>query len=144
MIERKESRRDYIRLAALDPNTGETCYVQISHDRMQAVGRRSMAHAMECAHIVPNILQRPAAVFEGLRRDEDEDRYGAYGWRCYCGLPDHAYRSDGTKRPPYPNQVYLVFVNDEVVAYNWRWERADSDDPTLPDDYENRFKKRLR
>jgi hypothetical protein len=91
---------------------------------------------------VPLVLQAPVAVFEGLRRDEDEDRAG-YGWRCYCRVPDRAYRSDGTQRPPYPGQVYLVFVNDEGVAYNWRWEKADPDDPNLPDDYSSRFQRRL-
>jgi hypothetical protein len=39
--------------------------------------------------------------------------------------------------------VYLVFVNDETVAYNWRWEKADPDQPTLPVGHATRFKKRL-
>jgi len=114
----------------------------ISYDRMQAVGKRSLGHAKECAYIVPMILQQPTAVFEGLRRDEDEDRTG-YGWRCYCGIPDHAYRRDGTAIPPYAAQVYLVFVNDEGVAYNWRWEQADPENPTLPVGYKDRFRRQL-
>ena len=76
-----------------------------------------MAHAKECGIIVPMILEQPTAIFEGLRQDEDEDRHG-YGWRCYCGIPEHAYHSDGTERPAYPGQIYLVFVNEERVAYN--------------------------
>ena len=91
---------------------------------------------------MPMILEKPTAIFEGLRRDEDEDRWG-YGWRCYCGQPEHAYRSDGSLAPPYPGQVYLVFVNDEQVAYNWRWERADPDNPRLPIGHETRFKQKL-
>lgn len=91
---------------------------------------------------MPMILQKPTAIFEGLRRDEDEDR-GGYGWRCYCGVPAQSYRSDGTAVPPYHSQVYLVFVNDERVAYNWRWEKADPDNPKLPLGYETRFKQRL-
>ena len=116
--------------------------MQISFDRMQAVAKRSMGQAKECGCIVPMILQNPAAIFEGLRRDEDEDRRG-FGWRGYCGIPDCAYHLDGSKRPTYPNQVYLVFVNDENVAYNWRWEPADPDDPKLPVGHKDRFKKRL-
>lgn len=91
---------------------------------------------------VPMILQHPSAVFEGLRRDEDEDRTG-YGWRCYCGIPDHAYGRDGAAIPPYRGMVYLVFVNDEGVAYNWRWEQAAPDEPRLPIDHQDRFRKRL-
>jgi hypothetical protein len=143
MAERKESRRQYLILQALDPVTGKlTAEVQVSYDRMQTVGRRSLGHAKECGYIVPAILQRPTAVFEGLRRDEDEDPRGV-GWRCYCGIPVSSYRRDGTEAAPYPNQVYLVFVNEEGVAYNWRWEKADADKPTLPIDYQSRFKKQM-
>jgi len=137
-----QSRREGIMLEAVNPIDGKTCQVQISFDRMQAVGRRSLGHAKECAYIVPMILQQPTAVFEGLLRDEDEDRRGQ-GWRCYCGIPDVSYRQDGSQSPPYPGQVYLVFVNDENVAYNWRWEKSDPRDTSLPDRYATRFKKRL-
>lgn len=142
MVDKGDSRRDYLTIQALNPVDGTTCEVLISFDRMQAVGRRSMGHAKECGFIVPAILQKPGAVFEGLRRDEDEAPRGV-GWRCYCGVPEHSYRPDGTEATPYPNQVYLVFVNDEGVAYNWRWEKADPDKPTLPVDYPTRFRGQL-
>ena len=88
-------------------------------------------------------MQNPTAIFEGLREAEDEDRRGV-GWLCYCGVPSKAYHADGTPRAAYPLQVYLVFVNDERVAYNWRWEKADKDDPQLPRNYQTRFRKRVR
>jgi hypothetical protein len=136
------SRRQYLSLPALQPD-GSLGEVQISFERMQTVGRRSMGHAKECGYTVPAILQNPTAIFEGLRRDEDEDPRGV-GWRCYCGTPAHSYRADGSEGRAYPGQVYLVFVNDEQVAYNWRWEKADADDPALPIDHEQRFKRRVR
>jgi hypothetical protein len=138
-----DSRRQYLLLDAIDPQTGKLkACVQISFDRLQAVAHRSLGHASECGFIVPMILQRPTAIFEGLRQEADEDRKG-YGWRCYCGVPDRSYRADGTEAPPFAGQVYLVFVNDEGVAYNWRWEKADADDPHLPQNHAQRFKKRL-
>jgi hypothetical protein len=138
-----DSRRQYITLQAIEPKDGTlSCEIQISFDRMQAVGRRSMGHAKECGIILPMILQKPTAIFEGIRSDEDEDRWG-YGWRCYCGIPEQSFRQDGTSARPYAGQVYLVFVNDERVAYNWRWEKADPDNPRLPIDHEARFKQRL-
>ena len=139
MVEEGRSRRDYLTLQAIDPVDGKLRDVLISFDRMQAVGRRSMGHAKECGYIVPAILQKPTAIFEGLCRDEDEDVRGA-GWRCYCGVPERAYRQDGTETNSYPNQVYVVFVNDDHVAYNWRWEKADPEKPTLPLGYQTRFK----
>src|SRR5437588_5863224 len=117
------SRRQYLALQALEPD-GSVGEVQISFDRMQTVGRRSLGHAKECGLIMPMILQQPTAIFEGLRRDEDEDRSG-YGWRCYCGVPAHSYRADGIEASALRGQVYLVFVNDEGVASNWPWETAD-------------------
>jgi hypothetical protein len=143
MEQPSEGRRDRTILLAIEPRDGTlSCEVQISFDRMQVVARRGLGHIKECGYIVPAILERPVAIFEGLRRDEDEDRWG-YGWRCYCGLPDSAYRIDGSSIPPYSGQVYLVFVNDERVAYNWRWEKADPDDRKLPIDHATRFKQRL-
>lgn len=143
MPDNPASRRDYLVLEAFDPAAGDvSTEVQISFDRMQAVGRRSMGHAKECAYIVPAILQNPTAVFEGLTQDEDEDQRGV-GWRCYCGIPDNAFNSDGTRRSAYPGQVYLVFINDENIAYNWRWEKGHDADPMLPRNYESRFKQRL-
>ena len=142
MAKPDESRRQRITLQAVNPADGKACAVQISFQRMQAVATRSLGHAKECGIIVPHILQHPSAIFEGLRRDEDED-HGGFGWRCYCGIPVQSFRADGTDANPYPNQVYLVFVNDEGVAYNWRWERADPDNPKLPAGHADRFKKRL-
>ena len=137
------SRRECIMLDAVNPIDGKTCQVQINFERMQAVGRRSFGHAKECGYLVPMILQNPTAVFEGLLRDEDDDRREP-GWRCYCGIPDVSYRLDGSEAPPYPGQVFLVFVNCENVGYNWRWEKSDRDDASLPDGYAHRFRKRLQ
>lgn len=135
-------RRDFILLDAVDPADGKPCKVQISHDRLMAVAKRSIGQTKECGYIVPEILQKPTAIFEGLRQDEDEDRRGV-GWRCYCGIPSVAYRTDGSECQPWPDEVFLIFINDENVAYNWRWEKADPDDLDLPIHYEERFKRRL-
>jgi hypothetical protein len=61
-----DERRQYITLQAIEPKDGRlACEVQISFERMQAVGRRSLGHAKECGFIVPLILQKPTAIFEG-------------------------------------------------------------------------------
>ncbi len=142
MLEEEKPRREYLTIAAVNPADGKACEVLISYERIRAVGRRSLAHANECAHVVPAILQSPTAIFEGLRSDDDEDRRGC-GWRCYCGIPAQGYLQDGTPVRPFSGQVYLVFVNDEHVAYNWRWEKADPANPRLPVDYQKRFRTRL-
>ncbi len=141
MAQREPTRREYLVLEAVNPLSGKMTSVQISYSRIQNLGRRSRGQTMECAHIVPFVLQFPKAVFEGIRSENDEDRDGG-GWLCYCGVPTVSYRTDGTEQNPFPNQVYLVFVNDQGVAYNWRWENADPDDHRLPENWETRFKKK--
>jgi hypothetical protein len=143
MSEKQESRRQGITLQAINPDDGTlTVEIQLSYDRMQTVAKRSLGHAKECGYIVPMILQKPTAIFEGLTQDQDEDSRG-YGWRCYCGIPEVSYHSDGTSGLPYSVQVYLVFVNEAGVAYNWRWEKADPDKLNLPINHATRFRKRL-
>jgi hypothetical protein len=81
-----ESRRDRLCIEAFDPGTTQTCIVQISQGRLLTIAKWGAWAVKEAAELVPFVLQHPASVFQGLRRDEDEDRRGA-GWRCYCGRP---------------------------------------------------------
>jgi hypothetical protein len=116
--------------------------VLISHDRLIAIAARSKGQILEASELIPAILQKPAAIFEGLCQDVDEDNRGV-GWRCYAGIPSHSYTIDGQKRPTWEDEVFLVFVNSDFVAYNWRWEKCDLDNPALPLRHASRFTKRL-
>jgi hypothetical protein len=136
-----KTRREFLTIKAADADS-RAIDVLISHDRLLAIARRGMGHINEAAEIVPGVLQRPTAIFEGLCADDDEDRRGA-GWRCYAGTPDRSYTADGRRRPPWEDEVFLVFINHERIAYNWRWEKCDLDDPRLPQDYQSRFKRKL-
>jgi hypothetical protein len=46
------------------------------------------------------------------------------------------------EKPPYLNQVFLVFVNRDKVAYNWRWAKADKSGAGLLEKHEERFERR--
>jgi hypothetical protein len=133
--------RHYECLDAVNPKDGSTFTVKISRERMQAVARRGKGHVFEMAYIMPKVLTGPKAIFEGLCRDEDEPKYDySIGCLCYVGKPSIAFRSNGQQVEPWQGQVYLVFVTNENVVYNWRWEKADGND--LPKDHDKRFKKR--
>ena len=142
MSEKGEFRRQCISIAAVNPADGKTCEVLISYDRIQTVGRRSLGQAKEYAYIVPEILQHPTAIFEGLRADEDEPRRGAAG-AATAEFPSTPISRTEHRCDLSGGKVYLVFVNDEGVAYNWRWEKSDPDNLRLPRDHEARFRKRL-
>lgn len=130
-----------VSLRAIDPQTGKDTAVLISHRRMHAVAQRSLGHAKECGILVPFTLQQPTAIFEGLRKDEDEDSRTP-GWYCYCSKPPCSFNENGEEQPAYPNQVFLVFVNREKVAYNWRWAKACPSDDQLPENHEERFERK--
>lgn len=116
--------------------------IQISHGRLQAVGKRSRGQGLEAAYVLPEVLQSPAGIFEGLCWDRDEDTRGE-GWRCYAGFPTCSYLADGRKQGPWQGEIFLVFINKEAVAYNWRWEKTNPHEPTMPEGHLERFKKRL-
>ena len=70
------------------------------------------------------------------RREDD--------WLCYVGTPDRSYRGkDGRHDAPWPDEVFLVFVNADRVVYNWYWAKCDPDDRKLPIDYGTRFGRRV-
>jgi len=109
------------------------------------LAKRSKGQILDAAYVLPQVLVKPTAIYEGLCWDDDEERRGV-GWRCYAGIPDCSYREDGTKQPPWAGDVFLAFVNSDGVIYNWRWEKSSPDDPTLPrtdDEIKPRFRKRL-
>jgi len=93
---------------------------------------------------VPEVLQHPAAIFEGLKRETDESQKGkGLGLRCYCGIPRTAYRQNGEPCDPWLGQVLMVFVDTNKVVYNWYWYASDPEDPNLPEDHAVRFQERL-
>lgn len=136
-------RTDRLYFKASDP-TGGDIQVSLTHRRLHAEAKKGCWAIWEVKKLVPEILENPKAIFEGIRWDEDEDRTSdADGWRCYCGVPRASYDHDGHPHPPYPDEVYLVFVNAEGVVYNWRWEACDPDNTTVPQQHGSRFCKQV-
>jgi len=101
-----EGRRDRLCIEALDPETGHTCVVQISQQRLLTIAKWGAWAVKEAAQIVPDVLQHPLTVFEGLRQDEDEDPRGV-GWRCYCGKPTLRFQRTARKRTRNPTRSFL-------------------------------------
>jgi hypothetical protein len=138
-----KTRRGCLTINAVDPTNGKTYEVLISYEKMHKVCSRSKGQVLDCAKNVPYTLQHPLHIYEGLCRDEDEKESDDVGWRCYCCVPPHAYSKDGSEREPWPNQVFLVFVNAEKIAYNWYWHVCDEGSSTHPKSYQTRFVKEV-
>jgi hypothetical protein len=138
------TRRQLLTIKAIDPQTGHMMEVKFSPEKLRACAERSQGQIQEAAYSVPMILQHPKAVFRGLKRDADEPKKPAEeGWLCYSGIPDLAYNEDGTPRPVWPDEVFLVFVSSGKEVYNWYWDKCDPDNPNFPEDHVTRFQERI-
>lgn len=136
------TRREGLFVPGIDPVSGRERPIQIDFARLQSLPRLGLGRVKEAAYVLPAVLARPTAIFEGLTQESDESRRGV-GWLCFVGCPSQSFKNDGTSVPARSGYVFLAFVNAEWVAYNWYWCEADALDPTLPDGHSDRFKKRL-
>jgi hypothetical protein len=126
----------------IDPLTGKLRPIQLDFDKLKHLPRKGAGKVKEAGFVVREVLEKPIAVFRGLKRDTDEPRLGA-GWLCYVGRPGCCFEDDGRSVPPPQNRVFLVFVTDQWIAYNWYWHSADIHEPDLPEGYGDRFQEKL-
>jgi hypothetical protein len=134
-------------ILAFDPTSRETYSVRVSQRAILAAKRRNLGAVLECAYLVPNVLQTPRHVWTGLRWDDDAMFNDSPGWGpawlSYCKIPSCSYREDGTQQAPRPNRVFMVCVNSDKIVYNWWWVPCDPRDPECPEQYDIRFRELL-
>lgn len=94
------------------------------------------------------------AVFQGLKRphiDEDGDKQ-VYIYIC---KPAFCYKrivnmTCTIKRAPFPDgAVFAIYLNldddgSTGEVFNWEFVKCDADDPTMPEDFKNRYDQRRR
>jgi hypothetical protein len=129
--------RDCAELDARSPEGG-TWKLLLRARKVQTTARKGMGAARELGYTVPWALQNPTAIFRGVREE------GEASWLCYVSRPTRVYdHRTGELRQPWSGQVFLVFVNNDRIIYNWRWEKADAADPNLPENAAVRFEERV-
>lgn len=138
----KTSRREPLKCEAVNPEDGQLFQLTISHVKLMSC-RTSLGRVNEAAYTVQEVLCRPSAIFEGLKREADEPHGGSTGWRCYCGVPSKRFLEDGKETQTPNNRVFLIFVDHDRIVYNWHWVMASDDDPKLPIDYNTRFSRQV-
>jgi len=123
---------------AINPTDGKRWEVYLRASKLDSTAKRGMGAARELAYLVPFVLQHPNAIFRGVREE------GESQWLCYVGSPADAYNhKTGDPVRPWSGQVFLVFVDDDRIVYDWRWDRADADDLRLPVDSARRFEEKV-
>jgi len=127
-----DTRKGYYPIKALAATgTGETtCF--ISARTVQAIekdaGRKAQYYGLLSA---AEVLSSPTYIYQGLKRTGYEDAL------CYVGRP--ARHGDGWSGPAIPGFVFVVFVTKRQVVFEWRWEKADTDDESKPEAVTARF-----
>lgn len=121
--------------------------VKYSQTKLSHVGKLGFLGAIkEAVELVLFTLEYPDSIFEGLRPPDDKYSGESPGWLCYCSRPTCDYTKSGDLCNPKPNMVFLVFVNEDHIIFNWRWEKADIESfcnrEYLPENYKTRFRKR--
>lgn len=129
---------------AVGPTGASDLQVLVPNHRLRFVVKQGIGAIYETAKIVPLVLARPTMIYEGIRYDEDDERFsGNDGWLCYSAAPGRSFHY-GTGNPiQRRGEVLLVFVNSDRVAYNWRWEDEDPEKPGTPLEVEGRFAREL-
>lgn len=140
-----KTRTRRLSLEGVNPITGDKVAITLSNHKLSSmVKNKNQCQLFDTKRVLPEILNQPYRIFEGLKRNEDEP-YNAddigYGAYCYCGIPKTAYDCHGKPRPPLKGEVFVAFVTDEFVAYQWYWCKCDEEDSNLPTNHETRFRR---
>lgn len=137
-IQEKKARRGCSPVKAINPLDGQEWEVFVSAEKVTKTGKKGLGASNELIHGVRHVLAKPKAIFRGIRDRDEVD------WLCYCGIPPKAYDyKTGEAKPPWPNEVFLVFVNyPDRIVYHWSWHTADLRNKDLPEGYDDRFDER--
>lgn len=87
--------------------------------------------------LIPEVVQHPIMVLKGWNREGFDDAL------IYVGKPSTDYRGIQIETPPPKSMLFLVFVTPDYIISDWRWEKADPDDPFLPENMQNRCERVL-
>ena len=133
-----------LRYAAFHPS-GRSFTVRVIRQKLLQWAALGEWRMRELEVSVSEILEQPDAIFEGLRKEEDEHKGpGGAGWWCYAGTPSTRFLEyGGGARKPADNEVFLVFVTDEDVAYSVRWEPVENNHQWLRAEHSERFQRRV-
>lgn len=110
-----------------EPESGTTIEIRIPYSDVQHSMKHNPGRAWQLT-TADHVLREPERIYEGVRREGEDDRDG---W-CYVGRPKRVCLGSDRWIPLPKGCVYVVFVSSRFIAYEWRIEHADPDDPEGP------------
>lgn len=126
-------------LPAFNPHNpnDEPIEVWLDQAHIDGLTKRGLETRFARIQLIPEVLKSPRAIFQGLKREEQEDGL------CYAGVPDVDHRNVSITVPPPKSMVFLVFITACNKISDWRWEKCDKDALDCPENYRTRFEKIL-
>ena len=119
-------------LVVIDPeNTSQTTTAIITHE-VYLSAYKYFPVKYENLRAAKFVLENPERIFAGIRRFTDG------GW-CFTGRPAIWHIKERVTSPFPAELVFAVYLNPGLCVYEWRAEKAAANDPSSPDDWENRY-----
>ncbi len=97
------------------------------------------ASKYEDARFIEEAVGQPDAIFEGLQRENMQDRL------CYSVRLTRDPEDEDNPLPPRFGVVFLVFVRPGAwgyVVFDWDWRTEDGDTPGHPENWQEDFTRR--
>lgn len=79
-----------------------------------------------------HVLENPLRIFTGVRIYNE-------GGLCFVGRPNQWYIREATQVPFPQDLIFAVYMNPRFHVYECRAEHAASDDPSSPENWQNRY-----
>ncbi|MFN2507197.1 MAG: hypothetical protein ABR589_00295 [Chthoniobacterales bacterium] len=127
------SKSGFFTEQGLDPSGRGARDFYISQSRIRHFLRYGPAHKFFESLSIPYVLQNPSVIFSGLERENFQNGL------CYAGLPPVQYLDADVTAPPPRGMIFAVFANADFHIFEWRWEKADSNNYGYPMDAQTRF-----
>ena len=143
MADQPEYKNGELIFSAFNPE-GQPFTVKVTRQRLRFLAQSGAWRVEEATQTVGEVLNRPLAIFAGIRQEDDENKGpNGVGWWCYAGVSSTRFLQGGSVRTAKSDEIFLVFVTDEFVAYNSRWELASPRPEWFQDGYLERFRRRI-
>lgn len=128
--------RGYLPLPGLCPSGNGRCVFCFAKHTVDQLQRYGPEWKFLNLHVMAEVLNNPAAIFEGLNRIGYDSGY------VYSARYSKRYIRGGIEVPAQPGFVGIVVVNPDHrgnVILDWNWRREDPDREGFPENWAQDF-----
>jgi len=130
-------KKGYITVKGKNPSGKGEREFKISERRLQNVLKGATHHKFLDAYLIKEVMESPILIFKGLERTNQ--------WKglCYIGKPENRYHDQNTTTPFPPGFLFMVFIDENSIIFDWRVEKCDPVNHKYPEKAQSRFSEQL-